>query len=132
MIPNRPPPHLADESKWSKEFVDFVAQCLTKDPNQRPSAQQLLEVPSLPPLHVQHPFVPATVEKLRHSRGSSNTMKNMLARLRELKRQAKREHAAAKPQPKPEPVEYHGANETLVQEGQAGERHDETVQVKWV
>ena len=120
MIPNRPPPHLADESKWSKEFVDFVAQCLTKDPNQRPSAQQLLE----------HPFVAATVEKLRHSRGSSNTMKNMLARLRELKRQAKREHAAAKPQPKPEPVEYHGANETLVQEGQAGERHDETVQVK--
>ena len=132
MIPNRPPPHLADESKWSKEFVDFVAQCLTKDPNQRPSAQQLLEVLSLPPLHVQHPFVAATVEKLRHSRGSSNTMKNMLARLRELKRQAKREHDAAKPQPKPEPVEYHGANETLVQEGQAGERHDETVQVKWV
>ena len=71
------------------------------------------------------------MEKLRHSHGSSNTMKNMLARLRELKRQAKREHAATKPQPKPEPVEYHGANETLVREGQAAERHEETVQIKW-
>ena len=51
MIPNCPPPHLTDESRWSKEFVDFVAKCLTKDPNQRPTAQQLLEVSILSASH---------------------------------------------------------------------------------
>ena len=30
---------------WSKNFVDFVGQCLTKDPRKRPSAKQLLSHP---------------------------------------------------------------------------------------
>lgn len=41
------PPHLDRPSKWSKEFNDFIRLCLTKDPNQRPTAAELL----------QHPFV---------------------------------------------------------------------------
>jgi len=41
------PPHLDRPSKWSSEFNDFIRICLTKDPNQRPTAGQLLE----------HPFV---------------------------------------------------------------------------
>ena len=44
MIPNRPPPRLKNEAKWSKEFVDFVSKCLTKDPDIRPTSKQLLEV----------------------------------------------------------------------------------------
>lgn len=44
MIPNRPPPRLKDESKWSKEFVDFIARCLVKNPEERLSAHELLEV----------------------------------------------------------------------------------------
>lgn len=44
MIPNRPPPRLKDESKWSNEFVDFIARCLVKNPEERLSAHELLEV----------------------------------------------------------------------------------------
>ena len=47
LIPNRPPPHLKNESAWSPEFNDFIKQCLTKDPEKRPSAAQLLDVPSV-------------------------------------------------------------------------------------
>ncbi|KAI9101139.1 serine/threonine-protein kinase 3-like protein [Phlyctochytrium arcticum] len=47
MIPTKPPPKLEDESKWAPNFIDFVAQCLTKNPNSRPTAEQLL----------QHPFI---------------------------------------------------------------------------
>ena len=44
-IVTKDPPTI--RSKFSKEFQDFVRQCLTKDPEQRPAAQVLL----------QHPFV---------------------------------------------------------------------------
>lgn len=38
------PPFLDRPSKWSKDFCDFVKLCLTKDPNQRPRAEELLKV----------------------------------------------------------------------------------------
>ncbi|XP_050545072.1 serine/threonine-protein kinase 10 isoform X2 [Daktulosphaira vitifoliae] len=41
------PPKLEQPSKWSKNFNDFVAQALIKDPIQRPTAEDLLK----------HPFV---------------------------------------------------------------------------
>jgi len=47
MIPSRPPPRLTEPEKWSADFNDFVAKSLTKNPEQRPSAKELLE----------HPFV---------------------------------------------------------------------------
>jgi len=43
MIPSRPPPKLTEPDKWSKDFSDFIAQCLTKNPEQRPSAADLLK-----------------------------------------------------------------------------------------
>jgi len=43
MIPSRPPPRLTDPDKWSKEFNDFIAQCLIKNPEQRPNATELLK-----------------------------------------------------------------------------------------
>lgn len=46
-IPTMDPPKLPENEPWSSEFVDFLAQCLTKDPSLRPSAAALL----------QHPFV---------------------------------------------------------------------------
>ncbi|KAI8994353.1 kinase-like domain-containing protein [Gaertneriomyces semiglobifer] len=39
--------NFAKPKNWSKTFQDFVSVCLTKDPNKRPSAQQLLQHPFL-------------------------------------------------------------------------------------
>lgn len=42
-IPKAPSPTLKEKSKWSGEFHQFLALCLIKDPDVRPSAEQLLE-----------------------------------------------------------------------------------------
>ena len=47
-IPNKPPPKLSSPDKYSPEFKDFIAQCLIKDPEQRPTAEQLLHVNDFP------------------------------------------------------------------------------------
>lgn len=41
-IPKQPAPRL-EGSQWSKDFRDFVALCLTKDPDYRPTARQMLK-----------------------------------------------------------------------------------------
>eukprot|EP01133_Synstelium_polycarpum_P011180 gene11180-13024_t len=47
MIPNpsRPPPKLTEPERWSDEFNDFLAKCLTRKPEQRPTAEELLKHP---------------------------------------------------------------------------------------
>ena len=47
------PPKLNDPSAWSKDFNDFLAQCLIKDPTKRPTADQLLT----------HPFIKDVTDK---------------------------------------------------------------------
>ncbi|CAM9236364.1 unnamed protein product, partial [Discosporangium mesarthrocarpum] len=47
MIPSKPPPKLKEESKWTLDFIEFVAACLAKDPESRPTAQDLLWHPWL-------------------------------------------------------------------------------------
>lgn len=54
-IVKEPPKGLTQPEKWSREFNDFVSKCLTYDPNNRPSAKDLLS----------HPFI------LKFSRGNS-------------------------------------------------------------
>ena len=44
LIPTNPPPTLAEPAKWSENFRNFIAACLVKDPNERPSAIDLLAV----------------------------------------------------------------------------------------
>lgn len=61
MIPNRPPPTLAQPTAFSSEFSDFLATCLQKDPQQRPSAEQLCS----------HPFIKRDVDKLQQSAAST-------------------------------------------------------------
>jgi len=52
MVPNRPPPKLADPSTWSPDFNDFVSRCLVKDLVVRPRSVDLLA----------HPFIQKAVQ----------------------------------------------------------------------
>jgi len=45
MIPSRPPPKFSDPDKWSKDLNDFLSKCLTKNADQRPTAEELLKHP---------------------------------------------------------------------------------------
>eukprot|EP01123_Difflugia_compressa_P001848 TRINITY_DN1232_c0_g1_i1.p1 TRINITY_DN1232_c0_g1~~TRINITY_DN1232_c0_g1_i1.p1 ORF type:complete len:459 (+),score=106.88 TRINITY_DN1232_c0_g1_i1:43-1419(+) len=45
MIPTRPPPKLNNPDQWSPEFISFVAACLQKKPQDRPTAMKLLKHP---------------------------------------------------------------------------------------
>lgn len=43
MIPTKPPPSFRDPDRWSPEFIDFVQKCLVKNPEQRATANELLQ-----------------------------------------------------------------------------------------
>ncbi|XP_063698869.1 serine/threonine-protein kinase 4 [Culicoides brevitarsis] len=47
MIPTKPPPSFREPDRWSPEFIDFVSLCLVKNPEERATANSLL----------QHPFI---------------------------------------------------------------------------
>ncbi|KAJ3083932.1 hypothetical protein HK102_000828 [Quaeritorhiza haematococci] len=68
MIPKLDPPVLKDK-QWSNTFRDFLKMCLEKDPDKRPSADQLL----------QHEFV-------KPSPQSSVVVMDLIERAREAKR----------------------------------------------
>ncbi|KAF7991904.1 hypothetical protein HCN44_010705 [Aphidius gifuensis] len=42
MIPTKPPPSFREPDQWSPEFIDFVSNCLVKNPEERASASDLL------------------------------------------------------------------------------------------
>ncbi|CAK1544348.1 unnamed protein product [Leptosia nina] len=42
MIPTKPPPSFREPDQWSSEFIDFVSQCLVKNPEERATAEYLL------------------------------------------------------------------------------------------
>jgi len=44
LIPQKPSATLANPEKWSKEFNAFIARCLNKNVDARPSAEELLKV----------------------------------------------------------------------------------------
>lgn len=44
MIPTNPPPTFRNPDLWSADFQDFVSQCLVKNPENRATATQLLQV----------------------------------------------------------------------------------------
>jgi STE20-like kinase len=58
-LPKDPPPTLRAPTSFSKDFNDFITHCLRKDPNQRPTAKQLLTVFVVTPMALiyKHPFI---------------------------------------------------------------------------
>ncbi|KAI3384608.1 hypothetical protein SNEBB_000088 [Seison nebaliae] len=50
-IPTRPPPTLQNSNEWSKEFGEFIENCLKKSAEERPSATDLLEMDFLSNFH---------------------------------------------------------------------------------
>jgi serine/threonine protein kinase len=45
------------DSKWSAELRDFLSKCLVRDPNQRATAQELLQHPFLKKASTPEDFV---------------------------------------------------------------------------
>ena len=43
MIPNKPSPTVKDSTKWSHKCNSFISKCLEKNPDNRPTAETLLE-----------------------------------------------------------------------------------------
>lgn len=64
LIPSRPSPTLRHPESVSRDMNDFLAQCLEKDPTERPSATSLRS----------HPFIARHVSKLVES--SASTLKD--------------------------------------------------------
>ena len=56
-IVNDPPPKLSAPQMWSKNFVDFVTHCLTKNPDHRPSSAELRRHPFLAEVGDNHDAV---------------------------------------------------------------------------
>lgn len=46
-IPRNPPPTLTKAHEWSRDFNDFISECLTKDLDQRPYMIELKHHPFL-------------------------------------------------------------------------------------
>ena len=63
MIPTKPPPTFKDADRWSKEFLDFVSKCLVKNPEDRATATQLLQVSLLR----KQPAVSSQLNKVKQS-----------------------------------------------------------------
>jgi serine/threonine protein kinase len=69
-IPRQPAPTFKMPQLWSAEMQDFLSACLTKDPEVRPSAQQLLN----------HAWLREVVESLQMAvpQGTSVTLRKMV------------------------------------------------------
>lgn len=66
-IPKLPPPQLKEPGKFSPDLVEFVRQCLTKDPASRPSSQEL----------TRHAFVCGEIDSLQSSEGQSPVLSEL-------------------------------------------------------
>ncbi|KAJ3057492.1 hypothetical protein HK097_004013 [Rhizophlyctis rosea] len=70
MIPKNDPPTLKKKDNWSEKFHDFLRVCLEKDPDKRPSAQDLLQHPFLTPVAETQSIITGLIERVREARRS--------------------------------------------------------------
>lgn len=71
MIPTKPPPSFREPDQWSPEFIDFVSQCLVKNPEERATAEYLLT----------HEFIASDVHNTKHP----SILSTMIAEAREIR-----------------------------------------------
>ncbi|KAH9635730.1 hypothetical protein HF086_013838 [Spodoptera exigua] len=71
MIPTKPPPSFREPDQWSPEFIDFVSQCLVKNPEERATAEYLLTHEFIG--NAKHPSILSTMiaeaREIRESQG---------------------------------------------------------------
>ncbi|OCL08069.1 serine/threonine-protein kinase 3, partial [Glonium stellatum] len=88
LIPKAPAPRL-EGNNWSREFKDFVASCLIKDPDRRPTAKELLrhkfiqragKVEAMRELIERKQMYDAQEEKTSHPRYYEETMHDISPR----------------------------------------------------
>jgi len=101
LIPTKDPPTVRDPTKWSPQFIDFLAAALQKDPASRPSAKTLLE----------HSFVKEAAAEIRAASGVSSVLKALAQK-----------HLPAIEQARREEMEYYED-----EEGGEGMGHDEAI-----
>ncbi|XP_021197162.3 serine/threonine-protein kinase 4 isoform X3 [Helicoverpa armigera] len=71
MIPTKPPPSFREPDQWSPEFIDFVSQCLVKNPEERATAEYLLT----------HEFIASDAGNAKHP----SILSTMIAEAREIR-----------------------------------------------
>ncbi|KAJ3259545.1 hypothetical protein HK103_002098 [Boothiomyces macroporosus] len=92
MIPKLDPPQLKEKEKWSSDFHSFLKACLEKNPDDRPTAGDLLKVRSS---LMQHPFV-------HPNPLNAKIIQQFIARSRDAKQQRMTKPAAQEPEPEDE------------------------------
>lgn len=65
-IPMSPPPTLPDPTHWTQDFHSFLAACLVKDFNIRPSAAQLLTHPFITKAPSHQVLMDIVVKSVQH------------------------------------------------------------------
>ncbi|KAJ3312761.1 hypothetical protein HDV04_002725 [Boothiomyces sp. JEL0838] len=92
MIPKLDPPQLKEKEKWSSDFHSFLKACLEKNPDDRPTAGDLLKVSSN---LMQHPFV-------HPNPLNTKIIQQFIARSRDAKQQRMTKPTAQEPEPEDE------------------------------
>ena len=65
LIPSRDPPALSEPDQWSPDFRDFLYQCLTKTPEERPTAKSLLNHAFISSAQANSVLAPVIKETMR-------------------------------------------------------------------
>eukprot|EP01155_Anaeramoeba_flamelloides_P024646 Anaeramoba_flamelloidesa810687_63.p1 GENE.a810687_63~~a810687_63.p1 ORF type:complete len:170 (-),score=48.45 a810687_63:135-644(-) len=74
LIPTRPSPTFTEPKKWSKNANDFLACCLEKNPEKRPTAEELLKHPWIVKAKKTTVTLPDLIEKTKIARAKNKQM----------------------------------------------------------
>ena len=79
MILTMPPPEI-DSKKWSQNMREFVKVCLTKDPKERPSAEDMMEHPFMKEPLAREQGKQELIMLIRKFQESSNQVESLFSK----------------------------------------------------